>query len=198
MIGHSSEVRLTRDIAREVCNRTESVGVIEGSIASLGSQYVLGLTAVNCRTGDSLAEEQATVNGKEQVLKALDEAAARLRRKLGESLSTVQRFDAPIEQATTPSLEALQAYSLGQRSLASKADPAAAVPFFERAIGLDPNFAMAYALLGLNFAYLGQTGLAAENIRKAYEMRERVSEREKFLIESNYYFLATGDLEKAR
>jgi tetratricopeptide (TPR) repeat protein len=153
---------------------------------------------VNCRTGDSLAEEQATVNGKEQVLKALDAAAARLRGKLGESHSTVQKFDAPIEQATTPSLEALQAYSLGQRSLAVKADPAAAVPFFRRAIGLDPNFAMAHALLGLNLAYLGQTGLAAENLRKAYELREGVSEREKFLIESNYYFLATGDLEKAR
>jgi serine/threonine protein kinase/Flp pilus assembly protein TadD len=198
MMGHSPEVRLTPDIAREVCNRTESVGVVDGSIASLGSQYVLGLTAVNCRTGDSLAEEQATVNGKEQVLKALDAAAARLRGKLGESHSTVQKFDAPIEQATTPSLEALQAYSLGQRSLAVKADPAAAVPFFRRAIGLDPNFAMAHALLGLNLAYLGQTGLAAENLRKAYELREGVSEREKFLIESNYYFLATGDLEKAR
>ena len=117
---------------------------------------------MNCRTGDSLADEQATVNGKEQVLKALDEAAARLRGKLGESLGTVPRFDAPIEQATTPSLEALQAYGLGQRSLAAKADPAAAVPFSRRAIDLDPNFAMAHALLGLNLAYLGQTGLGGE------------------------------------
>jgi eukaryotic-like serine/threonine-protein kinase len=132
------------------------------------------------------------------VLDALGKTASEIRNKMGESLSTKQRFDTPVEEATTSSLEALQAYSLGQSSLLGKADPAAAVPFFRRAIGLDPNFAMAYALLGLNCAYLGQTGLAAENTRKAYELRERVSQREKFFIESNYYFLVTGNLEKAR
>jgi eukaryotic-like serine/threonine-protein kinase len=192
------DTRLTGELVREVCQRTGSSATIEGSISSLGTQYVLGLKAVNCRNGDLLADEQIVANGKEQVLKALGEAATKLRGKLGESLSTVQRFDTPVEEATTHSLEALQVYSLGQRSLAANADPAIAVPFFRRAIGLDAKFAMAYALLGLNSAYLGQTGLAAENTGKAYQLRDRVSEREKFFIESNYNFLVTGDLEKAR
>jgi eukaryotic-like serine/threonine-protein kinase len=198
MMGKPADARLTPEIAREVCQRMASVLVLEGSIASLGRQYVLGLKAVNCRAGDTVTEEQVTADGKEQVLKALGEAAEKLRRKLGESLSTVEKFDTPVEQATTPSLDALQAYSLGQRNLAVKADPASAVPFFKRAVSLDPNFAMAYALLGLNSAYLGQSQLAAENTRKAYELRDRVSQREKFLIESNYHFLVSGNLERAR
>jgi serine/threonine protein kinase/tetratricopeptide (TPR) repeat protein len=197
MMRHPPGARLTPDVAREVCQRTTSTGVIDGSIASLGKQYVLGLHAVNCRTGDSLDEEQATAGSKEQVLPALGDAAARLRRKLGESLSTVQKFDTPIEQATTPSLQALQAYSLGRKNLSGNTTFAAAA-FFRRAISLDPTFAMAYALLGLNAAYMGQTGIAAENMRKAYALRDRVSEREKFLIEANYHLLVTGDLEKAR
>jgi eukaryotic-like serine/threonine-protein kinase len=198
LMAKPRDTRLTGELVREVCQRTASSVTIEGSISSLGTQYVLGLKALNCRNADLLAEEQVTAVNKEQVLKALGEGATKLREKLGESLNTVQRFDTPVEEATTPSLEALQVYSLGQRSLTANADPAAAVPFFQRAVKLDPNFAMAYALLGLNSAYLSQTGLAAQNTRKAYELRERVSQREKFFIESNYYFLVTGDLEKAR
>jgi len=198
LMGQAPDARLTPEIARDLCQRTEGAAVLDGSIASLGNQYVLGLKAENCRTGDSLAGEQARATGKEQVLAAMDKAAASLRAKLGESLSTVQKFDTPIEQATTPSLEALQAYSLGRQALAAKGDNAAAIPFFQRAITLDPNFAMAYASLGTSYDNLGETSLGTENMRKAYELRERVSEREKFYIESHYHSIVTGDLEKAR
>jgi predicted Zn-dependent protease len=198
LMGRSPGQHLDENTALDLCQRTESAAVLDGSIASLGSQYVLGLKALNCRTGDLLAQEQATAEGKERVLKALDNAAAKLRSKLGESLSTVHKFDTPIEQATTPSLEALQAYTLGRETLVGKYDPASAVPFFQRAIRLDPNFAMAYASLGTDYFALGETSPAAENTLKAYDLRERVSEREKFYIESHYYHFVTGDLEKAR
>ena len=196
-MGQAPDARLTPMIAREICQRTDSAGVLNGSIAGLGSQYVLGVKAVNCRTGDSLAEEQVTADGKEQVLKSLGDAVARLRQKLGESLTTVQKLDTPLEQATTPSLEALKAYSLGRKNL-SGGDVAAAVQLLQRAIRLDPNFAMAYASLGTSYSRLAETSLAAENARKAYALHDRVSEREKFYIESHYYDLVTGDLEKAR
>jgi serine/threonine protein kinase len=196
-MGQPPDARLTPPIAREICQRTESAGVLNGSIASLGSQYVLGIQAVNCRTGDSLAEEQATAVGKEQVLKAVGDAAAKLRNKLGESLSTLQKFDTPLEQATTPSLEALQAYSRGW-SYVNSGDENGAVPFFQQAIRLDPNFAMAYSVVGTRYSNLGQVTLAAENARKGFELRERVGEREKFYIESHYYIYATGDLERVR
>jgi eukaryotic-like serine/threonine-protein kinase len=198
LMGRPPDARLTFEIAQELCQRTESAAVLNGSIASLGTQYVLGLKTVNCRTGDSLAQEQATADDKEHVLKALSEAAVKLRAKLGESLSSVQKLDMPIEQATTPSLEALQAYSLGRKTIVGKGDWAAAVPLFQQAIRLDPNFAMAYASLGVDYSNLGETSLASENTKKAYELRERVSEREKFYIESHYYHYVTGDLEKAR
>jgi eukaryotic-like serine/threonine-protein kinase len=198
MMGQPADARLTPEIAREVCQRTGSGAVLDGSIASLGKQYILGLKAVNCHTGDSLAEEQLTADGKEKVLKALGEAAEKLRSKLGESLGTVQKFDTPIEQATTPSLEALQAYSLGFKALGVRSDFASAVPFFQRATGLDRNFASAYNVLGITYANLGESELAAESTAKAYHLRERVSQREKFSIDSNYYFLVSGDLEKAR
>ena len=198
LMGQPSDARLTPEIARDLCQRTESAAVLDGSIANLGSQYVLGLEAVNCLTGDSLAQEQVTADGKERVLKALGEAATKLREKLGESLSTVQKLDTPLEQATTPSLEALQAYSLGWKTVVGKGDNAAAVPLFQRAIRLDPNFAMAYASLGVSYSNLGENSLAAENTRKAYDLRERVSEQEKLYIESHYHFFATGDLERAR
>ena len=185
--SQSPDARLTPEIVRDLCQRMESTAVLDGSIASLGSQYVLGLKAMNCRTGDSLAQEQATADGKERVLKALGEAAVKLRGKLGESLTTVQRFDTPVEQASTPSLEALQAYSLGWKTRVGRGDDAAAVPFLQRAINLDPNFAMAYAALGTSYFNLGESSLGAENTKKAYELRERVSEREKFYIESHYY-----------
>jgi tetratricopeptide (TPR) repeat protein len=198
LMARPRDARLTQELAREVCQRTASTATIEGSIASLGSQYVLGLRAVNCHDGDLLAEEQVTANGKEQVLKALGEAATKVREKVGESLASVEKYDTPPENVTTPSLEALQAYSLGYRAQIVKTDWAAAIPFFQRAIGLDPNFAMAYARLASNYASLSETARAAENTRKAYELRERVSQREKFYIESHYEHLVTGDLEAAR
>jgi len=197
LMGLPADARLTPEIARDLCQRAGSKAYLSGSIASLGSQFVLGLNAVNCQTGDSLAEEQERATGKEQVLAAMDKAATKLRAKLGESLSTVQKLDTPIEQATTPSLEALQAYSLGRKALANN-DYAAAVPLFQRAIQLDPNLAMAYASLGVIHSNIGETNVGAENIRKAYDLRERVSESEKFYIESHYYDFVTGDLEKAR
>ena len=145
LMGQPADARITPEIAREVCERTASIAVLEGSIASLGGQYVLGLKAVNCRTGDSLAEEQERATGKEQVLLAMDRAAVKLRERLGESPTSLERFDTPLEQATTPSFEALQAYSLGRKNMVGKAEFGAAVPLFQRAIRLDPNFAMAYA-----------------------------------------------------
>jgi eukaryotic-like serine/threonine-protein kinase len=198
LMAQPKDARLTRELAREVCQRTVSAASIEGSISSLGSQYVVGLKAVNCRNGDVLANEQATASGKEQTLKALGEAAAKVRVKLGESLASVQKYDAPAENVTTPSLEALQAYSLGYQTEIVKNDAAAAIPLFQRAISLDPNFAMAYARLGTNYFNQGQTARAAENTRKAYELRERVSEREKFYIVSHYEHYVTGNLEAAR
>jgi tetratricopeptide (TPR) repeat protein/predicted Ser/Thr protein kinase len=198
MMGQKSDATLTPETARELCQRTASVAVLDGSIATLGNQYVVGLKAVNCRTGDSLAQEQATADGKERVLNALGEAAAKLRQKLGESLSTVEKFDTPLEQATTPSLEALQAYSLGWKAQWAKGDSAAAVPFFQRAIQLDPNFAMAYASLGTSYWVIAETRLGADNMKKAYALRERVTMREKFYIESHYHDFVTGDMEKTR
>ena len=197
LMGQPADAKLTPKIARDLCQRTESAAVLDGSIASLGSQYVLGLKAVSCRTGDTVAEEQVRASSKEQVLLAMDKAVAKLRGKLGESLGTVQKFDTPVEQATTSSLEALQAYSLGRKTMTGKSDFAAAVPLFLRAVSLDSNFAMAYSSLSNAYWSLGETNLGAENARKAYELRDRVSDREKFYIECNHYW-ATGDLEKAR
>jgi eukaryotic-like serine/threonine-protein kinase len=197
MMDQKPDAKLTPEIARELCQRAGSKAYLSGSIASLGSQYVLGLKAVNCLTGDTLAEEQERATGKEQVLSAMDKAAPKLRAKLGESLSTVQKLDTPIEQATTPSLEALQAYSLGMQQALWKTDYHAAVPYFQRAIGLDPKFAVAYGVLGQMYMNLGETRLGLENTKKAYDLRERVSEREKFYIDSHYHNNVTGDLEKA-
>ena len=197
LMGQPADSQLTPEIARDLCRRTQSVAMIDGSIANLGNQYVLGLQAVNCRTGDVLAEEQATADGKERVLSALGDSTAKLRAKLGETLSTVKRFDTPLEQATTPSLEALQAYSLG-RGMMARDDWADAPPLLQRAIRLDPNFAMAYARLGMSYRNLGETTTGAENMRKAYELRERASEPERFYIESHYYQIVPGNLEKAR
>ena len=198
LMAQPKEARVTRELAREVCQRTASAASIEGSISSLGTQYVVGLKAVNCRTGDVLANEQGTASGKEQVLKALGEAATKIREKLGESLASVQKYDEPAENVTTPSLEALQAYTMGYQVEIVKNDNAGAVPFFQRAISLDPNFAMAYARLGNSYANTGQTTRAAESTRKAYELRDRVGEREKLYIASHYETNATGDLEAGR
>jgi eukaryotic-like serine/threonine-protein kinase len=198
LMAQPKDARLTHELAREVCQRTTSAATIEGSISSLGSQYVVGLKAVNCRSGDVLADEQATASGKEQVLKTLGEAATKIREKLGESLVSVQKYDAPAENVTTPSLEALQAYSLGYQAMLVKNDAANAVSLFQRAVSMDPNFAMAYARLGTSYGNLGQGARASENIRKAYDLRERVSEREKLYIVSHYENFVTGNLDSAR
>ena len=196
LMGRPAGDRLTPEVTHEVCLRTGSKAMLTGSIAGLGSQYVIGLKAVNCNTGDVLAEAQEQAAGKEAVLKALEAAAVSLRSKLGESLSTVQKYATPVEEATTPSLEALKAYSLGQKTAYAKGGTAA-LSFFKRAVDLDPNFAMAYAGMSVNYRTLNEVGRAAENARKAYELREKVSERERVSIEGNYYFVATGELEKA-
>ena len=197
LMGQPADAKLTPEIGREICQRTQSAAVLSGSIASLGNQYVLGLRAVNCRTGDSLAEEQETADGKEQVLRMLSQAATKLRGRMGESLKSVEKFDAPLEQATTPSLAALQAYSLGRKTFLG-GDAAAAISPLKRAIQLDPSFAQAHAVLGLSYMSWGEFQLGEENIRKAYELRERASEQERFFIELHYYQIVFGDLQKAR
>ncbi|HXJ11820.1 MAG TPA: winged helix-turn-helix domain-containing protein [Candidatus Limnocylindrales bacterium] len=197
LMGQEPDARLTPEIARELCQRTGSAGVLDGSIAKLGNQYVLGLKAVSCDSGDVLAEEQATADSKELVLKSLADASSKLRWRLGESLGTVKKFSAPVEQVTTPSLEALQAYSLGRTTMIDKEDHLAAVPLFQRAIDLDPNFAMAYASMGMAYFQLSEKQRLGY-FRTAYDLRDRVSERERFYIEAHYHEYVTGDWEKAR
>ena len=196
LMGRRAGELLTPEVARDVCQRTGSKAMLAGSIALLGRQYVIGLRAVNCSTGDLLAEVQERAASKEAVLKALDAAAVGLRGRLGESLSSVQKFATPLEEATTASLEALKAYSMGQKTWSTKGDTAA-LPFFYRAVELDPNFARAYASLSMCYSALNQLERASENARKAYELRGRVSEWEQFYIEANYYQNGTGELEKA-
>ena len=196
LMGRRSDERLTPDMARDVCQRTGSAAVFASSIASLGSQYVLGLSAVNCRTGDLLAQEQVQAARKEDVLKALSRAATRLRGKVGESLGSIQKYDVPLDEATTPSLEALKSYCLGRKAEQEKGAPAA-IPFYGHAIELDSNFAMAFIGLGVSYLNLGESGLGSENIQRAYQLRDRVSEREKFHISAYYYTNVTGDLETA-
>jgi serine/threonine protein kinase/tetratricopeptide (TPR) repeat protein len=196
LMGRPAGDRLTPGVTREVCLRTGSKAMLTGSIAGLGSQYVIGLKAVSCNTGDVLAEAQEQAAGKEAVLKALDAAAVSLRGKLGESLSSVQKYATPVEEATTPSLEALKAYSLGVKTEYAKG-LTAGLPFYKRAVEIDPNFAMAYSGMSNVYWALNEVGQGAENIRKAYELREKVSERERFAIEADYFVFATGELEKA-
>jgi serine/threonine protein kinase/tetratricopeptide (TPR) repeat protein len=198
LMAQPKDARLTHDLARGVCQRTASAATIEGSISSLGTQYVVGLKAVNCHNGDQLAQEQTTAAGKEQVLKALGDTATKIREKLGESLSSLQKFDAPPESVTTASLEALQSYSLGYQTMTVKGDFAAAVPLFLRATQLDPNFAMAYARLGTNYNNLGEEARSTESMRKAYDLRERASERERFYITSHYQDFVERNSEAAR
>src|SRR5664280_1741977 len=185
LMGRPAGDQLTPEIAREVCQRIGSKAMLVGSIARLGSQYVIGLKAVNCDTGDVLAETQQQAAGKEAVLKALSTAAVSLRGNLGESLSSVQKYATPLEEATTPSLEALKAYSLGRKAKFAKGDTAA-LPFFKRAVEVDPGFALAYQAMSIVHGNLNEAGRAAENAHKAYEQREKVSERERFAIEASY------------
>jgi serine/threonine protein kinase/tetratricopeptide (TPR) repeat protein len=194
LMGRKPGDRITLDVAREICLRTGTKALLNGSISRLGTQYVIGLEAINCNTGDVLAKEQAEASAKEGVLKTLDQVATSMRTKLGESLTSVEKFDVPIE-ATTNSLEALKAFSMGVR-VAREKGPAEGISFYKRALELDPNFATAYALLGLNYANLGQPTRAAEELEKAYQLRDRVSEREKLRISANYYYIVTGELEK--
>src|SRR5215472_13626683 len=196
MMGQPADATLTPAVARELCQRMGSTAVLDGSIAQIGTRYLLTLKAVNCSNGESLASTEAQASGKNDVLDALGKTASEMRSKLGESLGTVRKFDTPLEQATTASLEALKAYSLGRKASAGS-EWEAAVPFYQRAIRLDPNFSMAYARLGNCYRMMGEPTLAAENTRKAYELREHVSELEKFYIESHYYQATTGELEKA-
>ena len=195
LMGHTSTTRITRDIAAELCLRTGSKAFILGSISNLGGQYVIGVDAVGCSTGDTLAKEQQQAASKQDVLKVLGNAASALRSHLGESLASVQKFDVPVE-ATTPSLEALKAFSLGISTFRAKGN-AEAIPFYKRAIELDPNFAVAYASLGVVYGNLGQASLASENLQKAYDLRDRVSEREKYRIMAMYYQRVTGEIEQA-
>jgi DNA-binding winged helix-turn-helix (wHTH) protein/tetratricopeptide (TPR) repeat protein len=197
LMNRSGSERLTEDVAHEVCLRTNSKAMLTGSIAGSGSQYVIGVKAVDCNTGDQIADAQEQAVGKENVLKALDRAAAHLLGKLGQSLASAQKYRAPLEEATTPSLEALQAYTLGYQAVL-KLDSAAATQFFQQAIDRDPSFAMAYARLGEIYANLGETARARDNLSKAYELRARVGEREKLYIDSHYEDTVTGNLEAAR
>src|SRR2546428_12196446 len=198
LMAQPKDARLTHELAGEVCQRTASAAVLDGSIAQIGTQYLLTLKAVNCSNGESLASTEAQASDKNHVLDALGKVASEIRSKLGESLASVQKYDAPAENVTTPSLEALKAYSLGYQAMVVKSDPPAAVSLFQRAISLDPNFAMAYARLGICYSNLNETTRAADNTRKAYHLQERVSEREKLYIASHYEEVVTGDLEAAR
>jgi tetratricopeptide (TPR) repeat protein/predicted Ser/Thr protein kinase len=196
LMEQSPNVRLTPEIAREVCQRTSSAAVLNGSIAQIGNEYTLILKAANCVNGETLASAQEQAGNKNQILDALAKAGSEIRGKLGESLATVAKFDTPVEQASTSSLEALQAYSLG-RKMSGADDFAASIPPLQQAIKLDPNFAMAYAALGTAYSDIAEPGMASEYGKKAYELRDRTSEHEKLYIDSHYYNFVTGDLEKA-
>jgi serine/threonine protein kinase/tetratricopeptide (TPR) repeat protein len=196
MMTRPAGTKLTPEVTRELCQRAGSKAYLAGSIASLGSQYVLGLKAVNCQSGDPLAEEQVTAASKEKVLDTLGEAASKLRTELGESLATVQKLDVPLSEATTSSLEALQAYTLGRKAVNEKGS-AAALPYDQRAIELDPNFAVGYNAVGGDYVSLGELGRASDYFTKAFQLREHASEREKLGITANYYQNVTGELDKA-
>jgi tetratricopeptide (TPR) repeat protein len=195
LMGRSPGDRVTKDVAQEICQRTESKAMLAGSISSLGSQFLIGINAINCATGDSLAQEQVQAASKEEVVKGLGKASTSLRAKLGESLSSIQKFDTPIAEATTPSLEALKAYSQGWKT-AQMGDFVTAIGFYKRAVELDPNFAAAYGSMAGAYSGLGDTDLTVENAKKAFELRDRATEREKFQIDTQYYSMGTWDLQK--
>jgi eukaryotic-like serine/threonine-protein kinase len=196
LMGRSGDERLTNEVAREICQRQSIKAMLTGTIASLGDHYVVTLTALNGETGDTLAREQVEADNKEQVLKSLDKAASNLRQKMGESLASVQQFAKPLDQATTSSLEALQAFSLGNQEHQQMKDDAA-VPHLKKAVELDPNFAMAWATLGVSSNNMGHSTEGAQAVRKAYELRDRASEREQLYIQAHYYTEVTIDHEKA-
>jgi tetratricopeptide (TPR) repeat protein len=188
--------KLTPEVARELCQRSGSKAYVAGSIGSLGSEYVLGLKAINCASGDTLAQDQVTAQAKEKVLDSLGGAASKLREELGESLATVEKFDVPLAEATTSSLESLKAYSLGQKASREQTS-AAALPYDHRAIELDPDFALGYWAVGWDYYRMSEQGRAGEYFTKAFQLRDRASEREKLAITADYYLNVTGELEKA-
>ncbi len=197
LMERPSNTFLSPDVAREVCQRNAGAAAIGGSISSMGDQYVIGLTAVDCQDGNVLADEQVTADGKQQVLATLYKASRRLRRKLGESLASIRKYSAPLEDVTTTSLEALQAYSIGYHILMVKNNSHPAIPFFQRAVRLDPNFAMAYAMLGKSYQSDQEEGLGTESFTKAYHLLKHASAAERFFIEAYYQFIAKGNLEAA-
>jgi DNA-binding winged helix-turn-helix (wHTH) protein len=197
LMAKPADARLTPEVSREICERSASAAVLDGSIASLGSQYVLTLRAKDCRSGDVLDEEQVQAARKEDVLNALSQIARRFRTRVGESLSTVKSHDTPLAEATTPSLEALKAYSVGWQ-VSFSSGSAASLPFFQRAIDIDPSFASAYAALGRMYGDIGESVLSAQNTSKAYQLRDRASDQEKFFISVTYDLQVTGNLEKAQ
>lgn len=198
LMAQPKDIRLTMELAREVCQRTASAAVLNGTIAQVGTQYLLTLKAVDCSNGDTLVSTEAQAADKNHVLDALGKVASQMRNKLGESLTSVQKYDAPPENVTTPSLEALKAYSLGYQAMVLRNDYGAAIPLFQRAISLDPNFAMAYARMGTSYSVLNDNVQAAQSIGEAYKHRQRVSDRERLYIASHYEHFVTGNLEAAR
>jgi eukaryotic-like serine/threonine-protein kinase len=181
-MGQPKDARLASDVAQQICERTGSAAVLEGSIATLGRQYVLDLRASNCQTGNALDQEQAVAASREEVLNSLSQIARRFRTRVGESLSTVERYSTPLAEATTPSLEALKAYTTANKVNLSSGS-AAAIPFFRRTVEIDPKFAMAHAYLGLLYSTIGESMLSVESTTKARQMRDRASDREKFFID---------------
>ena len=198
LMAKAKDTRLTHEVAQEVCQRTASAAVLEGSIAQVGTRYLLTLNAADCANGESLASSEAQASDKNHVLDALGRLASQIRSKLGESLTSIGKYDVPPQEVTTTSLDALKAYSLGYRALRLRDDDVAAVQLFQRAISLDPNFAMAYADSSAAYYHLSETARAAESGRKAYQLRERLSEREKLEVTLGYYMRVTGNLDTAR
>jgi tetratricopeptide (TPR) repeat protein len=197
LMGHTADARLTPELARQVCERTGSTAVLDGSITPLGSQYVLALRAKSCRTGEVLDQEQVQAAKKEDVLNAMSQIASHFRNRVGESLTTIQEHNTPLAEATTPSLEALEAYSAGWK-LHTTSGAMAALPLLKRAVEIDPNFALAQATLGREYGDFDESDLSAEHTTKAWQLRDHASDREKFYITATYEGLATGNLEKAR
>jgi DNA-binding winged helix-turn-helix (wHTH) protein len=196
LMAKPADARLTPEVSREICERTASAAVLDGSIASLGSQYVLTLRAKDCRSGDVLDEEQVQAARKEDVLNALSQISSRFRTRVGESLTMVEKHDTPLADATTPSLEALKSYSTGLKVLFSTGSDAA-LPLFQRAIEIDPKFAAAQAFVGRMYGDLGETALSTESTNEAYQLRDRASDPEKFFITVSYDMQVTGNMEKA-
>jgi len=191
LMGRPPNTKLSQDITREVCQRNQATATIGGTISAVGSQYLITLDAINCVTGASLTQVGANATNKGKVLQALGQAASELRKRLGESLASIEKYDAPLEQATTSSMEALKMYSLGLKAYGEEGS-SACIPYFRRAIELDPNFASAYALAAVAYWNVGESSLASEYVKPAYELRDRVTELERLHIESQQFLLVTG------